>query len=436
MLMTLSNCSRPTISAQGAGSSPVPLMVSAAWRLSVSFTSVDLPEPDTPVTQVMRPSGMSTLTPLRLLPLAPRICNWRAGSFGVRCSGTAMVSSPLKYLPVSEAGVAITVDGVPCATIAPLLVRDKALEVVGPTHLAAAFVQIGELDLLVTAAVEDALLDRARELRERRLDVETVMPRQRLQHVEVIQRAPVPAADRAAREAQVAVDHNARGVEELFHAESVAGRAGAGRIVERKQARLELGEAVAADRAGEFGGEDELFALGIVDEGHARDAVAHLERGLDGVGEALLDVRAHLEAIDHHLDAVLLAEVEFGWRVELEHLAVDAGPHIPLRTQLFQQLVVFALALLHHRGEQHEARAFGQREYLIHHLAHGLRRAHDVMRGAAWLPGARKQQSQVIVNLGHRADGRARGVRGRFLFDRDRGRKPLDVIDIGLFHHR
>ena len=35
---------------------------------SVSLISVDLPDPDTPVTQVIRPRGISTVTPCRLLP--------------------------------------------------------------------------------------------------------------------------------------------------------------------------------------------------------------------------------------------------------------------------------------------------------------------------------------------------------------------------------
>jgi hypothetical protein len=36
----------------------------------VSLTRVDLPEPDTPVTQVSRPTGNATLAPLRLCPRA------------------------------------------------------------------------------------------------------------------------------------------------------------------------------------------------------------------------------------------------------------------------------------------------------------------------------------------------------------------------------
>jgi len=38
----------------------------------VSWTRVDLPEPETPVTQVKRPLGMATSMAFRLFPEAPR----------------------------------------------------------------------------------------------------------------------------------------------------------------------------------------------------------------------------------------------------------------------------------------------------------------------------------------------------------------------------
>jgi hypothetical protein len=43
----------------------------AAAAYKVSLTKVDLPEPDTPVTQVSRPTGNATVTLRRLWPLAP-----------------------------------------------------------------------------------------------------------------------------------------------------------------------------------------------------------------------------------------------------------------------------------------------------------------------------------------------------------------------------
>jgi hypothetical protein len=48
--------------------------------------------------------------------------------------------------------------------------------------------------------------------------------------------------------------------------------------------------------------------------------------------------------------------------------------------------------------------------------------------------GAREQEAQVVVDLGDRADGRARVVRGRLLLDRDRRRQALDDVDVGLVH--
>ncbi|MCY1556528.1 hypothetical protein D9M68_932850 [compost metagenome] len=112
----------------------------------MSFTSVDLPEPETPVTQVSRPTGKATLTFFRLLPVAPTtriscrsVCEARcaasraarrsaaglcgkregflpslkagfftAGSQAVRCFGTSIFLAPERYWPVSESGLADT----------------------------------------------------------------------------------------------------------------------------------------------------------------------------------------------------------------------------------------------------------------------------------------------------------------------------------------
>src|SRR5207249_7676662 len=48
--------------------------------------------------------------------------------------------------------------------------------------------------------------------------------------------------------------------------------------------------------------------------------------------------------------------------------------------------------------------------------------------------GAREQQLQVIVELGHRADGRARGAHRVGLVDGDSGRNSRDRLDLRLVH--
>ena len=68
---------------------------------------------------------------------------------------------------------------------------------------------------------------------------------------------------------------------------------------------------------------------------------------------------------------------------------------------------MLALTPLHDRGEEHEPGALGQGQDLVHHLAHGLGREPRAVRGAVWLAGAGVEESQIVVDLGHRPDRRA-----------------------------
>ncbi|MDT4881235.1 hypothetical protein FQZ97_1170690 [compost metagenome] len=86
---------------------------------SVLLINVDLPEPDTPVTQVKRPIGISRSTLRRLLPRAPLRVSDSFLLRGVRLAGTAIFTLPDRYLPVRESGCAITSAGVPSATMCP-----------------------------------------------------------------------------------------------------------------------------------------------------------------------------------------------------------------------------------------------------------------------------------------------------------------------------
>src|SRR5512139_3579014 len=71
MLITLSTNSRPDTDACAPGRSREPKILWARARWSVSRTSVDLPEPETPVTQVMSPNGIATSMDLRLFAAHP-----------------------------------------------------------------------------------------------------------------------------------------------------------------------------------------------------------------------------------------------------------------------------------------------------------------------------------------------------------------------------
>ena len=73
--------------------------------------------------------------------------------------------------------------------------------------------------------------------------------------------------------------------------------------------------------------------------------------------------------------------------------------------------------------------------------ARARRRSSPACRGApaaaaaaVQLRRAREEQLQVVVELGHRADGRARGAHRVGLVDGDRRRDALDAVDLRLVH--
>ena len=295
----------------------------------------------------------------------------------------------------------------------------------------AALVQVGKGYLLLRSEEHD-LLHLLGELLERPLDVEPEVRAEAGEHLEVELVAAVPAADRARGERKLRMRYDSLRVEELDRAEAVAPGARAHRVVERKEPRLELGQRVAAHRAGELGREDVLLAGVRLDRDRAAVGVA--ERGLERLGEALLLVVSHFQPIDHHLDRVLGRAAELRQRVDLVHDAVDAQPREPLRTQLLQEVGLLALAARDHRREDHELRVRRQRGDVVDHLRDRLRLERERVIGAIGRPHAREEEPQIVVDLGDRPDGRARVVARRLLLDRDRRRQPLDQVDVGLLH--
>ena len=157
---------------------------------------------------------------------------------------------------------------------------------------------------------------------------------------------------------------------------------------------------------------------------------------LETLGQSLLNVGAHFQPVDHHVDVVLLVLLQFGWILEFRHDAIDAGPDVATGLEFAEYMQMFALAVAHQWRQHHQPRAFGHGQHLVDHLADGLCLQFLVMGGAVRVAHAGKQQAQIIVNLGDGADGGARVVRCGLLFDRDGGGKPFDVIDVRLVHHR
>ena len=131
---------------------------------------------------------------------------------------------------------------------------------------------------------------------------------------------------------------------------------------------------------------------------------------------------------------MLVALVEHDRFLEHPDAPVDLHAREPVRAHLLQQLAVLALAPPHHRRQHHEARALRQLHRLVDDLLGRLAGDRTPADRAVRLAHARPQQAQVVVDLGHRAHGRAGIARGRLLVDRDRRREPLDRVHVRLVH--
>ena len=98
----------------------------------MSLTSVDLPEPDTPVTEVSTPSGKDTSISRRLCSRAPTTVSCRLRSTGRRMAGTSICSLPERYAPVMDSGLSAARRTVPLCTMLAAVLTGRRTDVDHP----------------------------------------------------------------------------------------------------------------------------------------------------------------------------------------------------------------------------------------------------------------------------------------------------------------
>ena len=316
--------------------------------------------------------------------------------------------------------------------VAPRKHRHDALEGRMMQLVLAEHVLVAKFELLLARAVEKKLLHLLVQVTKRRVDRIAVMLENGL-HLAVRISVEVLGKRRkySLGKRQRIVGYDELQVKLHVAAEAAARRTCAVRAVEREHARRDFGQADAAVDAREVFAEHQKFA---VDDLHIDDALAHLQSRLQGIGQPLLHTLADDKAIDDDFDRMLLRLVEVNLFAEVDDLAVDAHAHIAFAADVVENLLVLALLAANDLCHDQELRALGQSLKLVHHLIDRLLRdglaALRTMRAA----GAREHQSHVVVNLRHRADGRARVAARRLLVDGNRRRKSLDIVNIGLVH--
>ncbi len=129
-----------------------------------------------------------------------------------------------------------------------------------------------------------------------------------------------------------------------------------------------------------------------------------------------------------------LVAVEFQSAGKFADLAVDAGIYVTLLGHRLEQLAVVSLAPLDHgRHESHATR--GETfDYKVAYLLVG-KVLHLLARGGrVGARGARIEQAQKVVDLGHGAHRRTRVLVGGLLLYGHHGAKPRYLVDIGALH--
>ena len=156
------------------------------------------------------------------------------------------------------------------------------------------------------------------------------MPGERLERLAVIGRRSTCAQGAMAPRFRVALSSGTTRAASMQHLvpEAVAGRAGAERVVEREQPRLDLGDGEARDRAGELLREDDALAARrspSVSSAHSTMAMPSARSSAvsrNSARRAPMSGADH-DAVDHHVDVVLELLVERRRVVDLVELAVD-----------------------------------------------------------------------------------------------------------------
>lgn len=322
--------------------------------------------------------------------------------------------------------------------VPPLHEGDGALEGRGVHALAAVPVAVTDLDLRLVA-VQQGLLRALRETGEGDVGPESQRVREGSDEAaEVVLGVAVrPGVDGALVERLVLVRDDQLGVDLHARTDAAAVGTGAEGRVEGEGAGLQLLEGQVVVGAVQVLREHALalgVVLGEVDEVEHDHAAGEAEGGLHRVGEAALGGVLHREAVDDHLDGVLLLLLQGGRVGELDGLAVHPRTAVPLGLEIREEVDELALALTHQRREDLEAAALGQLQHPVDDGLRRLPRDRAAALGTVRLADAREEQPQVVVDLGDRADRRARVARGRLLVDGDRRGQTLDEVDVRLVH--
>ena len=319
--------------------------------------------------------------------------------------------------------------------IAPLQVRDHALELAADDAVAVRLF-IAQLQFFPFGAVKDGIHGFGRKGFDwiGKLKVIALRNGFKVHAGDAVGPAVTPAGrvQSTVFQAELPVLQNNVRVDPHLDAQAGAGRAGAVRIVEREQSWGDFLQGDAAVRAGIILGKGQLFPP-VVEFGGQQSA-GKAEGRFGRVGHAAPRAFPHGDAVDDDFNRVLFVFIQRDLVPEVIHQSVHSRAHITGALRILQDLPVFPLLPADDGCQQRKPGSLRQNHQAVNHLVDSLLPDFAAAVRAVRNADARIQQAQIVVNLGYRAHGRTRILRGCLLVDGNRRGKPVDGIDIGLVH--
>ena len=276
----------------------------------------------------------------------------------VQLDRKGLLPQPVSGAILAFAGIAVFLEILPHMAgggfqVAALKVRDDPLEP-PPDRVGPIRVGVDEIDLGLARPVKQHLTELLRQVAPAPPGIHAIVPGQAFDRLFMVDGAGIaPVGDRPLHQHLCRVRNDESFVEEGLRSQPVAARAGTGRNIEGKEARLDLGNREAGHRTGELlrEGDASLRAVGVNMLGHGK-AVGAVECRPQRIGQTPADALLHDDPVNHEFNVVPEVLLQFRRLVEFMVLTVDPDAN-EAHLAVFQELLaVFALTVPDHGRKQ------------------------------------------------------------------------------------
>ena len=284
-------------------------------------------------------------------------------------------------------------------------------------HSAAELVGAVHLNFFAIGAVQQSIDGLSTHLFDGRIQREAVLfPKAQIIHFGHRPFSIVPAAglDGSLPDGKIPVGQDALLVHPHKGAKAGAFFAGSQRVIEGEEPRRQVADGNTVLRAGKVLAEGHALAA---DHIHLGDAAGKRQRSLQRIGQTAPDALAQGKTVHHDLHCVLDVFFQLDLFIQIIHVSVNFHAGITTAAGGIQLFLLGALSLPHHRCQHLKFGAFFQFEHRIHHFVHSLLADHPPAHRAVGHAHAGVQKTQIIIDFGHSAHGRAGVVAGGFLVD-------------------